>query len=132
MSTPLGTTAPARPALSARNKTGLILAILLGLGELANISQVGKQGPGGPPTPVLLAGAVLGPLIVVAAIYGWVSRNRAGGRIVAGALILSAIGALPAFFFSGVPAQDIVVVAALVVVTIVTIMLVLARPKPTA
>jgi hypothetical protein len=77
-----------------------------------------------------MAGAVLGLVTVVAAIYMWVSRNRLGGRIVAGTLTLSVIAALPAFFVPSVPAWAIVVVAVLVVVAIVTVMLVLAPPKP--
>jgi hypothetical protein len=39
---------------------------------------------------VVLSGPVFGPVIVIAAIYMWVSRNRLGGRVVGGALILSA------------------------------------------
>jgi hypothetical protein len=85
-----------------------------------------EQGSGGPRKAVAMLGAVL----VVAATYMWVSRNRLGGRIVAGTLILSIFPALPAFFVSGVPASAIVVVAALVVIAIVAVMLVLAPPKP--
>jgi hypothetical protein len=132
MTAPQGRTAPARPALSARNKAGLILAILLGLGELANIGRglAVEQAPGGPPKAVLMLGAALGPVLVIAAIYMWVSRNRLGGRIVAGALTVSIIPALPAFFARDVPALAVVVVAVLVVVAIVAVMLVLASPKP--
>jgi hypothetical protein len=131
MTAQLGKTAPARPALSARSKAGLILAILLGLAELANINGGSKTGPAqGPPVAVAMAGAVLGPVIVIAAIYMWVSRNRLGGRIVAGTLILSTIPALGALFVPSVPAPGKVGLAALVVVAIVTVMLVLARPKP--
>jgi hypothetical protein len=81
---------------------------------------------------VAVGGAVLGLVTVIAAIYMWVSRNRIGGRIVAGALILSATPSVGAFFVSGVPAAVIVVLAALVVVAIVTVMLVLTPPKPAA
>jgi hypothetical protein len=134
MTAPLGTTRPARPALSARNKAGLILAILLGLEELAGLFVPGsvEHEPGGPPKAVVLSGPVFGPVIVIAAIYMWVSRNRLGGRVVGGALILSGILALPAFFVSGVPAPVVVVAATLFVIAIVTVMLVLAPPKPTA
>ena len=135
MTVPLGTTAPARPALSARNKTGLILAILLALAELQSPLHLGpnyKPGTDGPPVPIAVGGAALGLVTVIAAIYMWVSRNRVGGRIVAGTRILWLIGAIPAFFTSGVPAPILVGVAAGVVVTVVTVMLVLARPKPAA
>jgi hypothetical protein len=135
MSTQLGTAAPARPALSVRNKTGLVLAILLGLFDLASplaLRQTDGSTAAGPPTAVLIADAVLGLVTVVAAIYMWMSRNRVGGRIVAGARILSVISALPSFFVSGEPSPVIVLVAAIVVVTVVTVVLVLARPKPVA
>jgi len=131
MTAPLGSTAPARPALSARNKAGLILAILLALAELTGPLQghASKPGVDGPPTPVLYGGAVLGLVIVIAAIYMWASRNRLGGRIVAGALILSATPSVSAFFLSTVPAPVKVLLAALVVVAIVSMMLVLTPPK---
>ena len=132
MTAPLGSTAPARPALSARNKAGLILAILLALAELTGPLQghASKPGVDGPPTPVLYGGAVLGLVIVIAAIYMWVSRNRLGGRIVAGTLFLSAIPDVGALFISAVPAYVKIVLAALAVVAIVTVMLVVAPPKP--
>jgi hypothetical protein len=132
MSAPQGTTAPARPALSARNKAGLILAILLALAELAGALQgpASKPGTDGPPTPVLYGGAVLGLIIVTAAIYMWLSRNRIGGRIVAGALIMSATPSVGAFVLSSVPAPVTVLLAALVVVAIVAVMVVLTPPKP--
>jgi hypothetical protein len=72
---------------------------------------------------------VLGLVIVIAAIYMWASRNRLGGRIVAGALILSATPSVSAFFLSTVPAPVKVLLAALVVVAIVSMMLVLTPPK---
>jgi hypothetical protein len=132
MTAPLGTTAPARPALSARNKAGLILAILLALTEFASLLRgpASKPGTDGPPTPVLYGGSALGVVIVIAAIHMWVTRNRIGGRIVAGSLILSATPSVGAFFVSTVPATVIAILAALVVVAIIAVMLVLSRPKP--
>jgi hypothetical protein len=131
MTAQLGTTAPARAALSARNKTGLILAILLGLAELANVHGGSNNGPSqGRPVALAMAGYVLGPVIVIAAIYMWVSRNRLGGRIVAGTLFLSTIPDLGALFIAAVPAPVKVVLAALAVIAIVTIVLVLSPPKP--
>jgi hypothetical protein len=131
-----GTTTPARPALSARNKTGLILAILLGLTQLAALEtplRLGsnyKPGTDGPPLQVAFGGAALGLFAMIAAIYMWVSRNRLGGRIAAGALILSCLPSVQALFVPSVPAPVKAVLAALVVVAIVALMLVLARPKP--
>jgi len=125
-----GTTAPARPALSARNKAGLVLAILLGLLQIANVNGGSNNRSDGPPVALARAGAVIGLVIVIAAIYMWVSRNRLGGRIAAGVLFLSAILTVGALFVSAVPAPVKVVLAALAVVTVVTVILVLAPPKP--
>jgi hypothetical protein len=124
------TTTPARPALSARNKAGLILAILLGLAEIANVNGGSTNRSDGPPVALARAGVVLGLVLVIAAIYMWVSRNRLGGRIVAGTLFLSAIPDVGALFISAVPAYVKVGLAALAVVAIVAVMLVLAPPKP--
>jgi hypothetical protein len=129
MTAPLGTTAPARPALSARNKAGLVLAILLGLALLANVNGGSANQADGPPVALAITGAVLGLVLVIAAIYMWVSRNRLGGRIVAGLLFLNAIPSVGALFISAVPAYVKVVLAALVVLVIVAVMLVLAPPK---
>ena len=133
MTTPLGSTALARPALSARNKAGLILAIMLALAELQSPLHLGanyRPGTDGPPVPIAIGGAVLGLVTVIAAIHMWVSRNRVGGRIIAGTQILSAIPTVGALFVSSVPALVRVVLAALVVVAVVAVMLVLAPPKP--
>jgi hypothetical protein len=135
MTAQLGTTAPARPALSVRNKAGLILAILLGLAQLQSLLHLGgnyKPGTDGPPVQIAIGGSVLGLVTIIAAIYMSLSRNRVGGRIVAGTLIPSTLPALSALFMSTVPALVRAVLAALVVVAIVAVMLVLARPKPAA
>jgi hypothetical protein len=131
MTTPLGTTAPARPALSTRNKAGLILAILLALAELASLLRgpASKPGTDGPPTPVLYGGSALGVVIIIAAAYMWASRNRIGGRIVAVSLILSATPSVGALFLSTVPAPIRLLLAALVVIAIIAVMLVLTPPK---
>jgi hypothetical protein len=131
MSTQQGTTTPARPALSARNKAGLVLAILLGLAQIA-INGGSTNRSDGPPAAFLYAGVVLGLVLVIAAIYMWVSRNRLGGRIVAGALILGATPSVGALFLSAVPAYVKVGLAAFVVITIIAMMLVLTPPKPAA
>jgi hypothetical protein len=135
MAAPVATTAPARPALSARNKTGMILVILLGLTELPALFRLGSYKPGaaGPPAWLAIAGAMLGLVTIIAAIYMWVSHNRVGGRIAAGALILSILPTVPTLFLAGapIPAPVVVALAALVVVAIVAMMLVLAPPKPT-
>jgi hypothetical protein len=129
MSTQQGTTTPARPALSARNKAGLVLAILLGLALIASVNAGSTNRSDGPPVALARVGAVLGLVLAIAAIYMWVSRNRLGGRIVAGLLFLEAVPNVGALFIAAVPAYVKVGLAAFVVVAIVAVVLVLAPPK---
>lgn len=127
--TTLTATAGRTSRLSMKNKVGLVLAGLLGLTDMASL--LGPQpapGEAGPPTAVLIAGTILGVITVVAVIYVFRTVSRTGSRIVAGSRILSMITALPAFFVDGVPAALVVLVAAGVVVTLLTVWLVLSKP----
>jgi hypothetical protein len=131
MSSELGTpTGHSTSPLSTKNKIGLALAGLLGLLDL--LPMLGGPAPDpnqpGPPFVVLVAGAVLAVITLVAVVYTWRTGHRAGARIVAGSRIISAATALPAFFVPGVPAGLVAIVAAAVVVTAVTVALVLSRP----
>jgi hypothetical protein len=119
---------------TTRNKVGLVLAALLGLSDLvgAFLPTPGSSDPNsaGPPLPVLLADGVIGLVTLIAVIYTWRTGSRISARIVAGTRVLSALSALPAFFVKGVPAGTVALVGALVVLTVVSIVLVLARPTP--
>lgn len=121
-------------APSTRNKIGLVLAVLFGLADLSGpFTPVGADdGQAGPPMPVLVAGAVLGLVTLVAVVFAWRNASRVAARIVAGTRILSALSALPAFFVTGVPAPVVALVAVSVVLTVVCVVLVLAPPKERA
>jgi hypothetical protein len=124
-------TAPtARAGLSGKNKAGLVLAALLGLADLASLAGP-EPGPGeqGPPMGVLVAASVLGLITLVGVAYAWRTGNRVGSRVVAGARILSAVSAVPAFFVEGVPAGLVAVAATGVIATIVCVWLVLSPPR---
>lgn len=114
-------------ALSPKNKVGLGLAGLLGLWSTASVFIGPQPGPSetGPP---FAADSVLGLITLIAVIYTWRSRNRVGGRIVAGSRILSMISTLPAFLVDGVLSTFVVIAAVYVVATVVTVGLVLSRP----
>lgn len=118
--------------ISLKNKIGLVLAGLLGLLDVLSVLAPTPDGQTGPPFVVLAADCALGVLTLAAVVFTWRTGNRIGARVVAGARIFSAITALPAFFISGVPAGLVVLAAAGVVLTVVTVGLVLARPAPTA
>jgi hypothetical protein len=131
MTTELTTGAATRPALSAKNKTGLVIAAVLGVLDIVGMVATPEPAPGeqGPPAAVLVAAGVLGVVTVVAAIWSLRTGNRIGSRIVAATRILSAVGALPAFFVEGVPAGLVALAAAGVVLTVVTVWLVLSPPR---
>ena len=124
-------TAPVtRTGLSGRNKTGLVLAALLGLADLVSLAGP-EPGPGeqGPPIAVLVAASVLGLVTLLGVAYTWRTGNRVGSRVVAGTRILSAVTAVPAFFVEGVPAGFVAAAAAGVVVTVICVWLVLSPPR---
>ena len=76
-----------------------------------------------------IVSAVLGLITIVGAVIAWRARSRPAVRVVVGSRVLSLILSLPAFFVSGVPAGWVVVSAVFVVLTLVCVMLVLARPS---
>jgi hypothetical protein len=122
------------PTVTVKNRIGLVLAAFFGLGDLIS-PLLGSPEPqtadsAGPPMAVLIADSVLGLVTLVAVVYTWRTGNRVGARIVAGTRILSVLTALPAFFVPGVPAPLVVIVAATIVLTVITVALVLSRPKP--
>lgn len=119
--------------LSALNKTGLVIAIVLGALDLTGpFMTPDEPGQDGPPMAILLIDAVLGLITIVAAVIAWRTGRPGVIRIVAGARIISAITALPAFFVD-VPAALQALVGALVVLTIASVVLMLLpsrRPVP--
>jgi hypothetical protein len=109
--------------------TGLVIAGLLGLGEIVTLPFGDGEHP---PVPVAVAGAVLGLVTVVGAVLAW--RGRRGGAVaVIVTRLLSAATAVPAFFADGVPSAIIAVAATGIAVTLLSVALVatgLRRPAP--
>lgn len=121
--------------LSRKNKVGLVLALLLALADLVSLANVGQkydEGTQGPPAGVLIFGAVLGAITVVAAVIAWRSGVRVALRTVAGTRILSMLLAVPAFFVKGVPSGVVALVAVAVVATLVSVALVVSKPHEVA
>ncbi|MCU1688651.1 MAG: hypothetical protein JWN61_338 [Pseudonocardiales bacterium] len=132
--TSTGISAAAVPfSLTGRVKAGLIVAIILGLGDLASIllapTDTGQND--GPPLPVMILATVLGAVTLAAIWVAWRTGSRRALRVVAGTRILSALTSLPAFFVD-IPAGLLVITAVGVVLTIVCLVLILAPsgPKP--
>lgn len=108
-------------------RAGLVLAILLGLGDLA----MPLGGGDFPPMPVAIGGATLGLITIVAAILGWRGSRAAVAAVIATRL-LSALSALPAFFVAGVPSAGRIAAAAVIALTVVAVGLMLPRMRRAA
>jgi hypothetical protein len=120
-------TVPTLP-LSRINKAGLAVAGLLGLLDIASPLMATPEGEVGPPFPILVLDAVLGVITVVAVVIAWRTARRGLVRVAAGARIISALTAFPAFFVD-VPVGLKVGVGIFVLVTAVSVAMMLA---PTA
>ncbi|NUT36662.1 MAG: hypothetical protein HOV79_26710 [Hamadaea sp.] len=97
-------------------RAGLVLAVLLGLGDLA----LPLGGGDFPPIAVALIGAALGLITLVAAVPGW-KGNRVALLTVAVTRVISALTALPAFVVADVPAEAQIAAGAIVVLTLVVV-----------
>ncbi|MET7479862.1 hypothetical protein ABZT17_36640 [Streptomyces sp. NPDC005648] len=119
--------------LTRKNRTGLVLAALLGLTDLTNFLDVppgdSDLAQAGPPTPVVVGDGVLGLITLVAVVHTWRTAARIGSRVVAATRIVSAVTSLPALFLSGVPDWVVALVAVSVIVSVVVVSLVLSRPE---
>ena len=118
--------------LSTRNKAGLALCGLLAAADLAGLATLGattKPGEQGPPAAVIIGGAVMGVITLVALVLTWRSHSRRGTRVIAATRVLSALTSVPAFLLDDVPAVGVVVAASGIVVTVVAVWLLLSRPS---
>ncbi len=131
MSTTTTNTTRTPAGWSTANRVGLVLTLLLGLGNVTSAFFPTPAGEVGPPFEVLLADTVLAAVVVVAVIVAWVRRSRLAARIAAGCVILIAISAMPAFFVDVPPAVK-ALVGAITLVTVLACGLMLAPAKRNA
>ena len=76
--------------LSTKNKVGLVLAGLLGLGDILFFFLMPTpEGEAGPPDGILILGFVCAVVTVVAVVIAWTKANRGAIRVAAGARIVS-------------------------------------------
>jgi hypothetical protein len=122
------------PTPTRRNKIGLVLCGLLGLGDIIGLVAIGSPSDGnnGPPKGILISSAILGVITVAAVIRTWRARSRPAARVVAGSRVLSALTSVPAFFVGDVPAGLIIVAGAGIAVTLISVWLILGRTDPKA
>lgn len=117
--------------LSPRQRIGLVLAGLLILTTVPSVFMPTPEGEVGPPFVVLLLSTVIGLVGVVALVLAW-RGNAAAMRVVALAVIIPTLTALPAFFVD-VPAWVRLMVAASVLLAIAAVVLMFStarRPVP--
>jgi len=105
--------------LSTRQKVGIALAGLYGATNIPSAFTPTPEGGDGPPLMVLVVDSALGVIALVAAVIAWRTGSGAAIRVAAGALIIIAITALPAFFVD-VPSWVKLLVAGSTLLTIAT------------
>ena len=108
---------------SPPNKIGLLLLALCGVANL--VPWPIPPGTPGPPKSVLIAGAVLGVVAILAVIHTWWKASKASAWIAIVASVINAVSALPAFFVDGVPTSIRHLAAIYVVATVVAVVLTL-------
>jgi hypothetical protein len=82
---------------TGRQKAGLVLAAVISAANIPSVFSPTPDGKEGPPFAVLLVGAILGVVGLVAAVLAW-RGSRAALRVCAGSLIVNLLLTLPAFF----------------------------------
>lgn len=125
-----GPTAERAFVFTRKNKTGFVLAVLLGLADLPSLLGRTPDGEVGPPTAVLVLSTLCGLVTLAAVAYGWARQSWPAIRAAAGARVVSMLLAMPAFFVTGIPDAARIAVAGFVLLTIVTVVLMLVPGRP--
>lgn len=115
---------------TARQRIGLVIAVVLSVFNIVSIASPTPEGETGPPIEVLIIGAVVGVVGLVASVLAWRSGSRRMLRVVCAALIVMLLGALPAFFVD-VPVGIKVLVGAVTLITLVACGLLLSPSRET-
>lgn len=118
-----------RTRTSTAQKVGLILAGLLCLANLPSAFVPGSAPDEvGPPTEVLLACTVLAAVGLVAIVPAWRSAHPVALRVLAACLVVMTLTAVPGLFVPVPPVVKIGVAAA-VLVTVATVVLLFRRDR---
>lgn len=128
MSTTTNINTRTQPTWTTANRVGLVLTLLLALGNATSAFFPTPDGEAGPPFEVLLADTVLAVVAVIAVVIAWVRGSRLAARIAAGGVLLIAISAMPAFFVD-VPSGIKALAGAITLVTVLACGLMLAPGK---
>jgi hypothetical protein len=120
-----------RDLVTRANKTGLVLAGLLGLLDIIGLFSINTPFPEGMTTPpdwLVIVVAILGLVTLAAIVPAW-RGNHGAVLVVVVTRILSAISAVPAYFVN-VPSYILITTTMIVVLTILAVWLIL-RKTPT-
>lgn len=109
------------PTISTPQKAGVALGALLSLTGVPGVLAPTPEGDTGPPFIILAVGTVLGLIGLVAAAMAW-RGGRGAMRVLAGAIIIGSLTAVPAFFVD-VPAPVKLAVGISVLVSVVAVIL---------
>lgn len=120
-------------SLTGRNRAGLIITFLIGIGNVPSFlfptgDDGGDGGADGPPLAVGILDTICGVIMIVACWIAWRQGSRAAVRVAAGASILQALSAVPAFFVD-VSAGLKVAAAVGIVVAFVAVVLMLSPER---
>lgn len=118
------TVSPTNP----RQRIGLVLAGILSVVGIVGVFQPTPEGEVGPPLSILVLGAGLGVIGLVAVIIAWRSGSRLALRVAAGTLIIGMLTALPAFFVDVSSAVKLLV-GIVVVLTVASIVLMFSSAR---
>jgi hypothetical protein len=119
-------------SMTTRQRVGLVLAGILSLGNVPSVFTPTPGGQTGPPIVVLAVSSILGVIGLVAVVVAWRTGSKSAVRVAAGALIITMLTGLPAFFVD-VPAAIKLLVGVSVLVTVLAVALMFSparRPTP--
>jgi hypothetical protein len=116
------------PPWTTRNKVGLVLAGVYGLGNIPGFAFSVPEGVVGPGLEILVVDSVLALAAVVAVVVAWLRRSRTAARLAVGAIVLITVTALPGLFVD-VPPPVRLLVAGSVLVTAVAVILILTPAR---
>lgn len=109
------------PRLGRAQRAGVVIGGLMSLTAIPPLPT--PAGEAGPPLAIVLLATATGVVGLLAAVLAWRTRAPVWRRVLAGALLLNAVAALPAFFVSGVPLPLVALAATSVVLTLVVVVL---------
>jgi hypothetical protein len=124
-SAPASTSRTSTRGATVALRIGLVIAALLGIGDIVNTVTQFSDNPG---DPFAYASAVFALVTLIAIPFAW-RRSSAAGWTVAISRVLSSMLGLPAFFVPEVPAPFVVAAAVGIVLAVLSAVLILVGKR---